>query len=401
MIFPSVFKTVTILGSTGSVGQQAVDVLLANPGRFQVEALVAGNNAELLIAQAKQLRPKLVVSASAANKTVLEQELKSFGITVEVGDDAVLAAASRPVDICVAGIVGFAGLAPTFAALRAAKRLAFVSKECLVCAGDLFLNEAKNNNCEIIPTDSEHSAIFQLIEAENKSAIDKITLTASGGPFLNFTPDQMRAIKPAQAIAHPVWRMGKKISVDSATLFNKGLEIIEAHYLFGIENEKIDVIIHPEGVIHSMVEYRDGSILAQMGPPDMRLPIAYALFYPSRAEFAHARLDLGKLSRLNFLPPDAVRFPSLNLCRQAMTQKGMAPLTLNTANEIAVDRFLSQDIDFISIFSLVADMLDLATAKSGWSQNPSTLHDMIEFDAWVRLQSRQWQPKSTVTLATA
>lgn len=383
------------------MGQQTVDVLLANPGRFQIEALVAGNNIELLIAQAKQLHPKLVVSAYAANKAKLEQELKPLGILVEAGPDAVLAAASRAVDVCVAGIVGFAGLAPTFAALKAAKRLAFVSKECLVCAGDLFLNEAAKNNCEIIPTDSEHSAIFQLIEDNNRAAIDKITLTASGGPFLGFTSEQLRAIKPAQAIAHPVWRMGKKISVDSATLFNKGLEVIEAHYLFALPSEKIDVVIHPEGVIHSLVSYQDGSTLAQMGPPDMRIPISYALFYPNRMEFPHAKLDLAKLSRLNFLPPDHGRFPSLNLCRAALAQKGMAPLTLNAANEVAVDRFLSQDIDFINIFSLVADMLELATAKPQWSQNPTDLHHMIEFDAWVREQSKSWQPKSTASLATA
>lgn len=350
-------RRVTILGSTGSVGHSTVDLLLRNPDDFAVEAVTANRNAKLLAEQARQLGARFAAVADPAEYGALKEALAGSGIETACGAEAVVEAAERPADMVMAGIVGAAGLASTLAAVRCGKIVAFANKETLVCAGSLFMQEVAAHGATLLPVDSEHNAIWQCFDFERVEGIEKITLTCSGGPFREKSVEEMRDASVEQAVAHPTWNMGAKISIDSATLMNKGLEIIEAHHLFRLPSERIDVVIHPQSVIHGLVTYHDGSVLAHMGTPDMRTPIAYVLGWPGRTPAPMQRLDLAAVGRLTFAPPDPVRFPALRLAREALVQGGGAPTVLNAANETAVHAFIEGRIGFLDIIAVVEETL--------------------------------------------
>ncbi|PWC87779.1 1-deoxy-D-xylulose 5-phosphate reductoisomerase [Azospirillum sp. TSH100] len=350
-------RSVTILGSTGSVGTQTVDLVSRNPERFPVEALTANRNVSLLARQARQLKARMAVVADPCAYAELKELLSGTGIEVAAGSDAVAAAAERPADWVMAAIVGAAGLEPTLAAIRRGAIVAFANKEVLVCAGALMMEEVKAHGATLLPVDSEHSAIYQVFDFERTDSVARLILTASGGPFRTRDRAFMATATREQAVAHPTWDMGAKISVDSATMMNKGLELIEAHFLFGIPEERIDVLVHPQSVIHSLVEYVDGSVLAQLGTPDMRTPIAYALGWPARIATPAERLDLVKAATLTFEAPDPVRFPALRLARAALQSGGGAPTILSAANEVAVQAFLDRRIGFLDIERIVEETL--------------------------------------------
>jgi len=350
-------RSITILGSTGSIGRSTVDLVQRAPERFSVEALTAQSNVELLAEQARALKAKLAVIGDEARLGDLRVRLQGSGIEAAAGTEALIEAASRPADWIMAAIVGAAGLAATLAAVRRGAIVALANKESLVCAGDVFLEAAKRHGATLLPVDSEHNAIFQVFDFEAPESVDRIILTASGGPFRTLSLAEMREVTPAQAIAHPVWSMGAKISVDSATLMNKGLELIEACHLFPVPEERVEVLIHPQSVVHSLVGYVDGSVLAQLGSPDMRTPIAYTLAWPARMATPAPRLDLSALAKLTFEAPDPARFPALNLARHALQSGGCAPTILNAANEIAVEAFLGGRIGFLDIARIVEQTL--------------------------------------------
>ncbi|PWC95610.1 1-deoxy-D-xylulose-5-phosphate reductoisomerase [Azospirillum sp. TSO5] len=354
---PDAPRSVTILGSTGSVGTQTVDLVSRDPERFPVEALTANRNVTLLAQQARQLNARLAVVADPSAYAELKSLLSGTGIEVAAGSEAVAAAAERPADWVMAAIVGAAGLQPTLAAVRRGAIVAFANKEVLVCAGALMMEEVKTHGATLLPVDSEHSAIYQVFDFDRTDSVARLILTASGGPFRTRDRAFMAAATREQAVAHPTWDMGAKISVDSATMMNKGLELIEAHFLFGIPEERIDVLVHPQSVIHSLVEYVDGSVLAQLGTPDMRTPIAYALGWPARIATPAERLDLVKTSTLTFEAPDPVRFPALRLARAALQSGGGAPTILSAANEVAVQAFLDRRIGFLDIERIVEETL--------------------------------------------
>lgn len=359
VVIPSVAtpRRVTILGSTGSVGRSTVDLLSREPERFPVEALTAQSNVALLAEQALMLKARLAVIGDEALLPELRQRLAGSGIEAAAGSHAIIEAAARPADWVMAAIVGAAGLEPTLAAVRRGAIVALANKESLVCAGALVMREAALHGATILPVDSEHNAIFQVFDFDAPESIDRVILTASGGPFRTLSLGEMREVTPAQAIAHPVWSMGAKISVDSATLMNKGLELIEASFLFPVPEPRIEVLIHPQSVIHSLVSYVDGSVLAQLGSPDMRTPIAVALAWPARMATPAGRLDLAGIAKLTFEVPDSARFPALNLARQALQSGGAAPTILNAANEVAVDAFLNGRIGFLDITRIVEQTL--------------------------------------------
>lgn len=342
-------KRVTILGSTGSVGCQTIDLVSRSPERYEVVALTANRNLTLLVQQARALKPELVVIADESKYQELKSALADTNIAVAAGAKAVEEAAAGDSDWVMSAIVGAAGLPGTLAAARRGATIAFANKETLVCAGPLMMKLVEDAGARLLPVDSEHNAIFQVFDFDHPEAITRLILTASGGPFRNHTRDQMAKMSPAEAIKHPVWSMGAKISIDSATLMNKALEVIEAHYLFQMPPEKIDVLVHPQSVIHSMVEYEDGSVLAQMGSPDMRTPIGYCLAWPERMETPSPRLDLAKIGQLTFEAPDEVKFPALRFAKEAMHKGGTAPATLSAANEVAVQAFLDGRIGFLDI----------------------------------------------------
>jgi len=351
-------RRVTILGSTGSVGGNTIDLIERDPEAYEVVALTARGNVERLAAQALRLRPGLAVIAEPDLYGALKEALAGSGIAVAAGRDALIEAADRPADWVMAAIVGAAGLAPTLAAVRRGAIVALANKEALVCAGALMTAEVAASGATILPVDSEHNAIFQVFDFERREMIDRIILTASGGPFREFDPKDMAEVTPDQAVAHPNWTMGRKISVDSATMMNKGLELIEAHHLFALPGERIEIVVHPQSIVHSLVAYVDGSVLAQLGPPDMRTPIAYTLGWPRRIRTPAARLDLAEIGTLSFETPDERRFPSLRLARQALKTGGGAPTILNAANEIAVHGFLAGKIGFLDIVRIVERTLE-------------------------------------------
>jgi len=351
-------RRVTILGSTGSVGQSTVDLLLRNRDKFTVEALTANHNAALLAEQARALDARFAAVADPADYPALQQALAGSGIEVACGRAALVEAAERPADWVMAGIVGAAGLEPTLAAVRQGRIVAFANKEVLVSAGGLFMREVAAHGATLLPVDSEHNAIWQCFDFSRTDGIEKITLTCSGGPFREHSCERMRDATPAEAVAHPTWRMGAKISVDSATLMNKGLELIEAHHLFQLPGERIDIVIHPQSIVHGLVTYCDGSVLAHLGSPDMRTPIAYALGWPGRAAAPTKRLDLAEIGRLTFEAPDPRRFPALRLAREALRRGGGSPTVLNAANETAVHAFLEGRIGFLDIAATVERTLE-------------------------------------------
>ncbi|MEI6158870.1 MAG: 1-deoxy-D-xylulose-5-phosphate reductoisomerase [Roseococcus sp.] len=357
-------RSVTVLGSTGSIGRSTMALLdAAPPGSFSVRALVAGRDVATLAAQARAHRAELAVVADEACYAELKEALAGSGIEVAAGAEAVIAAATRPADWTMAAIVGAVGLKSTLAALTRGGTLALANKESLVCAGQLVLDLAATHGATLLPVDSEHNAIFQALDPRDPRVIEKIILTASGGPFRDWTLAQMRAATPEQAVRHPVWSMGAKISVDSATMFNKGLELIEAARLFPVPSERIEVLVHRQSTVHGMVQYSDGSLLAQLGSPDMRTPIAHCLAWPARMDVDVPRLDLAALGRLDFEAPDPVRFPALRLAREALAAEGGAPCVLNAANEVAVGLFLEKRLGFLDIAAVVEDTLSALAGR--------------------------------------
>jgi len=351
-------RSVTILGSTGSVGCNTLDLIARQPEVFAVEALTANDSAVRLAEQARRVGAKLAVVADETRYQDLKAALAGSGIEAAAGAPALAEAAARPADWVMAAIVGAAGLAPTLAAVRRGAIVALANKETLVCAGSLMIAEVTRHGATLLPVDSEHNAIFQVLDFEHLDAVDRIILTASGGPFRTLSRAAMAEATPDQAVAHPNWDMGAKISVDSATMMNKGLELIEAHHLFGLPEARIEILVHPQSVVHSMVAYSDGSVLAQMGQPDMRTPIAYTLAWPERMATPVARLDLAEIGQLTFEAPDSERFPALRLARQALQAGGSAPTILNAANEVAVAGFLDGRLGFLGIAEVVERTLE-------------------------------------------
>lgn len=377
-------KSVTILGSTGSIGTNTVDLLLRHPDLYEVKALTGNRNVGLLAEQARRLSARMAVTADKALYPELKEALSGTGTRVEAGDEAVLAAAEEEADWTMSSIVGAAGLVPTMAVVRRGKTLALANKETLVCAGELVMDAVKNCGTTLIPVDSEHSAIFQTLEERHRSAVDRILLTASGGPFREKDPAFMEKVTPEQAVAHPNWNMGAKISVDSATMMNKGLEIIEAFHLFGFPAEKIEVLVHPQSVVHSAVGYVDGSVLAHMGVADMRTPIAYALGWPERIPSPTERLDLTRMSALTFARPDEGRFPALRVAREALNRGQAATAVMNAANEIAVGAFLNREIGFLDIVRIVEAVMEAYTPSA-----VKTIGDVLAVDAQARGTARE------------
>jgi 1-deoxy-D-xylulose-5-phosphate reductoisomerase len=377
-------RSVTILGSTGSVGRNTVDLIQRDPAAYRIEALTGSDNVALLAEQSRLLRPKLAVVANPARYGELKEALAGTGTEIAAGPEAVTQAAQRPSDWVMASIVGAAGLKPTLAAVRRGAVVGLANKETLVCAGALMMGEVKRHKATLLPVDSEHSAIFQVFETERRESVDRIILTASGGPFRTASQDVMKNATPAQAVKHPNWSMGAKISIDSATMMNKGLEIIEAQHLFNMSESRIDVLVHPQSVIHSMVSYVDGSVLAQLGTPDMRTPIAVALAWPKRMGCPCERLDFAKVSTLTFEAPDEIRFPALRLARQALRAGGGVPIVLNAANEIAVQAFLDSRIGFLDIAAIVESCLDRVDAGTA-----ANLDEVAYADQASRAEARR------------
>ncbi len=374
-----IIKRIAVLGSTGSIGQQTLDIVRSNPDRLQIEVLTAQNNADLLIEQALAFEPNAVVVGEEKHKYVKEA-LQKHDIKVFTGADALCQVVQmESVDIVLAAIVGFAGLRSTLAAIEAGKSVALANKETLVVAGALVTSLAKEKGVNIYPVDSEHSAIFQCLAGEFHNKIEKIYLTASGGPFRGKDKKFLSTVTKADALKHPNWNMGAKITIDSATMMNKGLEIIEAGWLFALKPEQIDVIIHPQSIIHSLVQFEDGSLKAQMGLPDMKLPIQYALFYPQRVASTFKRFDFANYPSLTFEKVDTNTFSSIQLACEAMKKGGNMPCILNAANEIAVGAFLKEDIGFLDI----PDLVEHAMNKVHHISNP-TLQDYIESDSEAR-----------------
>jgi len=368
-------RSVTVLGSTGSIGTNTLDLIGRNRDRYRVEALTANSNAAALAEQARAFDAKLAVVADQTQYNALKDALAGTGTEAAAGPEALKEAAARDADWVMAAIVGAAGLEPTLEAVNRGAYVALANKECLVCAGTLFMRAVAEKGATLLPVDSEHNAIFQVFDFDQKSRIDRIILTASGGPFRTWTREQMAAVTPEQAVAHPNWSMGAKISVDSATMMNKGLEFIEAHHIFAMPIDRIDILVHPQSVIHSMVSYVDGSVLAQLGTPDMRTPIAFTLGWPERMQAPTARLDLGAIGTLQFEAPDDTRFPALRLVREVLKAGGAAPTILNAANEVAVAAFLAREIGFLDIAALVERTLERLPATP-----LTSLEDVLSVD---------------------
>jgi 1-deoxy-D-xylulose-5-phosphate reductoisomerase len=377
-------KRLTLLGSTGSIGDSTLDVVARHPERFSVYALSAHRNGDKLVEQCLRFRPEVAVVGDAGTAASVAARLREAGCRTEVawGPQALVdISGSSGCDTVVAAIVGAAGLAPSLAAARAGKRILLANKEALVMSGALFMNAVRDHEAVLLPVDSEHNAVFQCLprEAAAHGGVSKIILTASGGPFRTREPATLADVTPDEACKHPNWVMGRKISVDSATMMNKGLEVIEAHWLFGLPGERIDVLIHPQSVIHSMVSYADGSVLAQLGNPDMRTPIAHALAFPERVESGVAPLDLARVASLSFEQPDYTRFPCLALAMKALAAGGIASAALNAANEVAVEAFLARRIGFMAIAQVVDTVLNALPNRSA-----ARLDDVIAADAEAR-----------------
>jgi 1-deoxy-D-xylulose-5-phosphate reductoisomerase len=386
-------RRLTVLGSTGSVGAATLDVVRFarshyGADAFPLEAITARRNVTRLVEDARELRPEAVVIGDAALYREVKSGLAGSKIEVLAGEAAILEAAGRPADIVMSAIVGAAGLAPTLAALERGAMVALANKECVVAAGAVFRRAAAASKGVLIPVDSEHNAAFQLLDFEQSHAIEKVTLTASGGPFRAWTLERMAHATPEQAVSHPNWSMGAKISVDSATLMNKGLELIEAHILFGLPPEKLDVVIHPQSVVHCLVAYADGSVLAHLSAPDMKTPIAHALAWPQRIASPARRLDFTEFSQLTFEKPDLHRFPCLQLARACLQAGGAAPTILNAANEVAVEQFLGRRIGFLGIARAVERTLS-ALSRDVNGASPATLDDVLALDGAARARARE------------
>jgi 1-deoxy-D-xylulose-5-phosphate reductoisomerase len=378
-----VTRKITILGATGSVGKSTLDLIERNRERFEVTAVTAATNVELLADIARRTGARLAVVADESRFTDLQELLVGTNCRAAAGAGALVEAAAGDAELVIAAIVGCAGLRPVMAAVEAGRTVALANKEALVTAGALMTDAVARSGAMLLPVDSEHNAIFQCLAGSRAEQVSRIVLTASGGPFRTASAETIGAATPAQAVAHPNWSMGAKISVDSATLMNKGLEVIEAHYLFGLPSDRIDVLIHPQSVIHSMVEFVDGSVLAQLGSPDMRIPIAYALAWPERMATPAQRLDLAAIARLDFDAPDLERFPALRLAREALEGGAASPVVLNAANEVTVAAFLAGEIRFPDIVRLVEKTLTDARFDA-----PRSIDDVLEIDRVTRERAR-------------
>jgi 1-deoxy-D-xylulose-5-phosphate reductoisomerase len=376
-------KRVTVLGATGSVGTSTLDLIGRNAHLFEVVALTARSNVEALAELAVRHRASLAVVADDTCYGALKERLSGSGIEVAAGAAALVAAAVRPADCVMAGIIGAAGLRPTLAAVSQGRRVALANKECLVLAGEIFMKAVRQAGTELVPVDSEHSAVFQSIAGADPASIERIVLTASGGPFRTWSLEELAHATPQQALCHPNWTMGRKITIDSATLMNKGLELIEAYHLFPVEPGQLEVVVHPQSIVHALVAYRDGSMLAQLASPDMRTPIALSLSWPNRMDAPTKRLDLVEIGQLSFERPDEQRFKALGLARQAMQQGGTAPAVLNAANEIAVEAFLAGRLGFLQIAQLVAETLEMAE-RQGVLGSAQDLSAVLATDATAR-----------------
>jgi 1-deoxy-D-xylulose-5-phosphate reductoisomerase len=374
-------KRLAVLGSTGSIGVTTLDLVARFPDRFEVVSLAAGRNVERLAAQVRQFRPRVVATADGASADALRAAVPEFTGTIVAGLEGIEQVATAPdADVVISALVGALGLRPTLRAIEAGKDVALANKEVLVVAGELVQEAARRAKVNVFPLDSEHNAIYQALHGHRRSDVRRIILTASGGPFLRTPSDELRRATPAQALKHPTWRMGSKITIDSSTLMNKGLEVIEAHWLFGLPPEQIDVVIHPQSIVHSMVEYVDGSVLAQLGIPDMSIPISYILAYPERLSLAHLpSLDLVAAGRLEFVAPDVERFPCLALAYRALRAKGSVPAVLNAANEVLVDAFLKERIGYLDIPRIAGAVLDRHEPLAR-----ASLEDLLGADAWAR-----------------
>ncbi|WP_395073398.1 1-deoxy-D-xylulose-5-phosphate reductoisomerase [Hyphococcus sp.] len=385
-------RRITILGSTGSVGVSTLSVLehasSLGEANFTIEALTANSNVEKLAEQARKFKPKFVAVADASLGDALRMAMSGTGIETGAGAEAIEEAACRDADWVMAAIVGAAGLKPTLKAAQRGADIALANKECLVCAGDVVTAAIRKAGGVLLPVDSEHNAIFQVFDFNQPERVSRLILTASGGPFRTWTRDAMAEATPAQAVAHPNWSMGAKISVDSATMMNKGLELIEAAHIFPVSHEKIEILVHPQSVIHSMVEYADGSMLAQLGTPDMRTPIATTLAWPQRTPSPSAKLDLAKVSKLTFEVPDLIRFPALRLAREAIKAGGIMPAVLNAANEVAVASFLAGGIKFLDIAAVSEQVLEGSGRLNGPAQL-STLEEAMDADAQARRMAEE------------
>ncbi len=373
-------KQIAVLGSTGSIGRQALEVIALNSERFQIYALTANNNVDLLAQQARNFKPDVVCIANEDHYELLKKLLEDLPIKVFAGSDAIAQIVQmQQIDIVLASMVGYAGLKPTIAAIEARKVIALANKETLVVAGELICDLANKYNVPILPVDSEHSAIFQCLAGEYSNRIERLILTASGGPFREKRIEELKYVTPTQALKHPNWDMGAKITIDSATMMNKGFEVIEAKWLFGVRPEQIEVLVHPQSIVHSMVQFSDGSIKAQLGMPDMRLPIQYAFTYPERIDSSFPRLDFSEYSQLTFEKPDISRFRNLSIAYKAMEYGGNMPCIVNAANEVVVAAFLENKIGFLQM----SDVIETVMVKSDFIKNPS-YEDYVETDAVVR-----------------
>jgi 1-deoxy-D-xylulose-5-phosphate reductoisomerase len=373
-------RTIALLGSTGSIGISTLDVVRQFPERFKVYGLVAGENLKRLASQIEEFAPSCVAIKNEEDIPRLRKLLRSHRMEVLCGEPGAAAiSTASEVDIVVAAIVGAAGLMPTLAAVQAGKEVALANKEALVMAGEIFVNAAKQKGVRLFPVDSEHSAIFQCLQGNRREDVDKLILTASGGPFLRTPLKLLDRVTVAQALRHPNWKMGRKITIDSATMMNKGLEVVEARWEFDMDPDRIDVVIHPQSVVHSMVRYQDGSIIAQLGVPDMRIPIAYALTYPHRLKGGWKPLELTQHGELNFLPVDSRRFPALQLAYAALKEGGTMAAVLNAANEVAVSAFLERKIGFRGIHRLIDK-----TMQGHVPRHPRQVDEILEVDRWAR-----------------
>ena len=381
-------RSITILGATGSIGSSTIDLIKRSPDRFRVEAVTANSNAAALAKVAREVGARAAVLADDKGYAELKSALAGTGIEVSAGEAGQIEAAQRPADWVMAAIAGSVGLKPTLAAIERGATVALANKECLVCAGALFMRRAKASGAAVLPVDSEHNAVFQALGAGRREDVSRVILTASGGPFRTWTLEQIKAATPEQALKHPNWSMGPKVTIDSATLMNKGLEVIEAHHLFSLTPDEIEVLVHPQSVVHGLVEFRDGSVVAQLGPADMRVPIAHCLAYPERLDGPVPRLDLAALRELTFENPDPVRFPALALARQAMMAGGAAPTVLNAADEIAVAEFMAGRLSFPGIAALVEATLE-AAGRRGLLADPVSVEAALAVDHTARALARE------------
>jgi 1-deoxy-D-xylulose-5-phosphate reductoisomerase len=372
-------RSVTLLGATGSIGASTADLLRRDPDRYAVEAVTAHHDASALARLARELGARFAAVADEAAYAELKSELAGSGIEVAAGAAAMVEAAQRPADWVMAAITGAASLAPTLAAAERGATVALANKECLVCAGALFMRRAASKGATVLPVDSEHNAIFQALSAGRREDIRRIVLTASGGPFRTWPLEAIRKVTVEQALKHPTWSMGPKVTIDSATLMNKGLELIEAHHLFALRPDELDVLVHPQSIVHGLVEFRDGSVIAQLGSPDMRIPIAHCLAWPVRMATPAPRLDLAQVTNLSFEEADLTRFPALGIARQALAAGGSAPTVLNAANEVAVREFIAGRLGFCGIANLVESTINTAQ-RSGDTAEPQSIEAALAID---------------------